>query len=300
MKQKIIFILSVTLLLVTLNIKFVNAHSGDTVYAYFSNSPIIDGIINPAEWSVAGTVRFPNSTDTVTAYFLHDGSSLFIALNIPDNTNNSFDDSGFNIDAAHNDGTSCQSDDFLFRMNRAGDDKREGHGPGMFPGDTPTGWIVAVNNVTGGWQVEYKFNFTKFGIPINTQYTMGLFIHTWDDAVGSDFDNWPSGDIYFQPNIWADIIISVTTAVTENHNPKNEIKVFPNPSNNFTTLQFSNPENKNHILIIYNAKGHVVQKIENITDTEVRVENKNRESGLYFFQLQNHTGIAGQGRFIIE
>lgn len=194
-------------LTVILNTQFVNAHSGDTVYANYGIAPVIDGIINTAEWSAAGTTRFPNSTDSVTAYFMHNGSYLFIALNIPDNTNNSFDDCGFNIDGLHNGGSSCQSDDFLFRINRAGTDKREGQGPSMMPGNTPTGWITAVSNVTGGWQAEYRFDFTKFSIP-STQYTIGLFIHTWNDAVGSDLDNWPGGDIYFQPNIWGDIIIS--------------------------------------------------------------------------------------------
>ena len=199
--------LTVAILAIALHIKPVYAHSGDTVYANSGISPVIDGIINLAEWSAAGTVRFPNSTDTVTAYFLQDSSSLFIALNIPDNTNNSFDDCGFHIDPLHNGGTSSQSDDFLFRMNRAGNDKREGSGPGMFPGNVPTGWEVAIGNIAGGWQVEYKFDFAKFGIPNGIDYTLGLFIHTWDDAVGSDSDNWPSGNIYFQPDIWADLII---------------------------------------------------------------------------------------------
>jgi len=298
-KRKNTLTLTVVILTIALNIKSVYSHSGDSVYANYGISPVIDGIINLTEWSAAGIVRFPNSTDTVTAYFLHDGSSLFIALNIPDNTNNSFDDCGFNIDPAHNGGTSGQSDDFLFRMNRAGNDKREGTGPGMFPGAAPTGWVVAVANITGGWQVEYKFDFAKFGIPTNADYTMGLFIHTWDDAVGSDSDNWPSGNIYFQPDIWADIIISATTtAVIGIPKPKNEINVFPNPSINITTIQFLNPESKSHTLIIYNTNGQTVRKIEKITNEKIKIENKDWQNGLYFFQLQNNAGIVTQGKLM--
>lgn len=295
--HKSILILTVILPVIALNIRYVNAHSGDTVYANYGNSPVIDGIINPAEWSAAGIVRFPNSTDSVTAYFLSDGSSLYIALDIPDNTNNSFDDSGFNIDPLHNGGTSCQQDDFLFRMNRAGDDKREGNY--CFPGNTPTGWIVATGNVTGGWQVEYKFSFTKLGIPPNTQKTLGLFIHTWNDAVGSE-DNFPVGNNYTIPDLWADIIISVSTAVTGIPDPKNEISVFPNPANNYTIIRFPNASNENHTLIIYDSTGQLMQIAENITGTDIKTETVKWNNGLYFFQLHNNSGAIGNGKFIIN
>lgn len=177
MKKIIIFSLAFIL-----NIGCAIAHSGDTIVVSIGTSPTIDGTISSGEWSAAKTICFPNSTVSVTASFIHAGFYLYIALNIPDNTNNSFDDSGFNIDPTHNGGTSCQSDDFLFRMNRAADDKREGIY--CSPGSTPNGWIVAVSNVAGGWQVEYRFSFTKLGISPSTQKTLGLFIHTWDDAIG--------------------------------------------------------------------------------------------------------------------
>ena len=280
--------------------KTASAHSGDTVYANYGTNPVIDGTINLAEWSNAGTLRFVNSTDTVTAYFMHDGSSLFIALDIPDNTNNSFDDCGFHIDPAHNGGSSSQSDDFLFRINRGGNDKREGTGPGMFPGAVPSGWEVSVSDNVGGWQAEYRFDFTKFNIPAGTDFTMGLFIHTWDDAIGSDTDNWPSGDIYFEPDIWADLIISsVTTNSSEYSRQISEINVYPNPSYNNITLQFFNPKNEIHTLIIYNCNGQPIDKFEKITSGSVQIENKEWPNGLYYLQLQNDRGeIVGMKKII--
>ncbi len=90
------------------------------------------------------------------------------------------------------------------------------------------------------------------------------------------------------------------TAVNENPNPENEIKVFPNPSNNITNIQFSNPKNKNHTLTIYNTNGQIVSKIGNITNDVIKIENKNWKNGLYFFQLENNNRITKQGKFIIE
>lgn len=83
-----------------------------------------------------------------------------------------------------------------------------------------------------------------------------------------------------------------TSAVNENPEQKNEIRIFPNPSNTSTTIQFQNPKNENHTLIIYNATGQLVQKIGNITGTEVKVESINLPSGFYFFQLQDRKSVV--------
>ncbi|MFH1321218.1 MAG: FISUMP domain-containing protein, partial [Bacteroidota bacterium] len=61
------------------------------------------------------------------------------------------------------------------------------------------------------------------------------------------------------------------------------INIYPNPSSTYTTIQFPNPNNEKNTLTIYNADGQIVQKIKNITGTEVKVESRNLENGLYFF-----------------
>ncbi len=78
------------------------------------------------------------------------------------------------------------------------------------------------------------------------------------------------------------------------------VKIFPNPSNTFTTICFSNPQNENLTLLIYNSEGQVVRKMENVKGTEAALDNKNMKSGLYFIQLLNDSGIAGKGKFLIE
>ncbi|MFH1321216.1 MAG: T9SS type A sorting domain-containing protein, partial [Bacteroidota bacterium] len=86
----------------------------------------------------------------------------------------------------------------------------------------------------------------------------------------------------------------------ENFNNVEYLKIYPNPSGNTITIQFPNPKNEKHTLTIYNSKGQLVQKIENITSGELKVKNNNWESGLYFFQLQNNIEIVGTGKFIRE
>ena len=96
------------------------------------------------------------------------------------------------------------------------------------------------------------------------------------------------------------IVSPLSTATKDIQSNSLNINIFPNPSRAFTTLQFSNPENRILTLLIYNAIGQVVRKIENITGSEVRLENKNWQSGLYFIQLRSLNENVGQGKFIIE
>lgn len=97
------------------------------------------------------------------------------------------------------------------------------------------------------------------------------------------------------------VFISPTTSVSLSFNDSFFfMTIFPNPLNDISTLQFPNPKNKIHTLFIYNTMGQAVQKIENITGSEVKIENANWQNGLYYFQLQSKNRIIGQGKFIIQ
>lgn len=78
------------------------------------------------------------------------------------------------------------------------------------------------------------------------------------------------------------------------------ISISPNPSNTFITINFSNPKNENNTLVIYNVAGQIVQKMDKITGSEIKIENRNWESGIFFVKLQNDSGSSVQGKFIIE
>jgi len=95
------------------------------------------------------------------------------------------------------------------------------------------------------------------------------------------------------------VVSPLSTAANDNQSPSENVNVFPNPSQNFTTIQFPNPDNKILTLYIYNAMGQEVQKMGHISGTEVSLDNKNRPQGMYFFQLKNVNESVGNGTFTI-
>jgi len=93
----------------------------------------------------------------------------------------------------------------------------------------------------------------------------------------------------------------IPNSATELNSPEAfSIKLFPNPSGSYVTIRFPNPKNENHTLLIYNAEGRIVKKIENITGTEAKADSWNQQPGLYFVQLRNKHRIIGQDKLIIE
>ncbi|PKP44343.1 MAG: hypothetical protein CVT95_11150, partial [Bacteroidetes bacterium HGW-Bacteroidetes-12] len=72
-----------------------------------------------------------------------------------------------------------------------------------------------------------------------------------------------------------DIMKNNSTTIERIENAPLSLRIYPNPTSTSTTIQFPNPENEKHTLTIYNTTGQMVQTIENITSTEVKVENKN-------------------------
>ena len=99
------------------------------------------------------------------------------------------------------------------------------------------------------------------------------------------------------------ITFGINVITTRNENiitEKQNISVFPNPSVTHTTINFSNPNNESFSLIIFNLIGQIVSKIDGIKNNSIRINTKDLKSGVYFFQLQNQYGIAGNGKFIRE
>ena len=72
------------------------------------------------------------------------------------------------------------------------------------------------------------------------------------------------------------------------------IKVYPNPSTDDVTLEFSNPQHYVYSLFIYDTKGQKLREIDNISSGEVKLSNENLARGMYFYSLRNRWGIAGR------
>ena len=83
-------------------------------------------------------------------------------------------------------------------------------------------------------------------------------------------------------------------------NSSKNVLVYPNPTNQFATLEFSNPTKQNCTLTLYDLRGQVVQTIKNITADKVEIERQSLASGLYFFQLRTDRQIIATGKLTIE
>ena len=79
-----------------------------------------------------------------------------------------------------------------------------------------------------------------------------------------------------------------------------KIKVYPNPFNYSTVIEFENIEKEKHIFMLYNVNGQLVRKIDNITTEQIKIQKENLINGFYFFKLLKNTKVIGNGKLMIE
>lgn len=78
------------------------------------------------------------------------------------------------------------------------------------------------------------------------------------------------------------------------------IKTYPNPFNEYATVEFENFKNKEFAMKVINMQGQVVRTFDNITSGQVKIERKNLVGGLYFFQLLSEGKVIATGKLLIE
>lgn len=76
---------------------------------------------------------------------------------------------------------------------------------------------------------------------------------------------------------------------------------FPDPADNTVTIRFPGRDLQEHLLILYDSRGQVVQRIQNITGGRVTIDAGARLApGIYFYRIFSSAGPAIQGRFILK
>lgn len=80
------------------------------------------------------------------------------------------------------------------------------------------------------------------------------------------------------------VLVSPTTHVIE-QKVNQIIKVFPNPFNYNTTIEFPNPEFKEFTLVITDLGGAIVRRFDNIRSSTLTLEKQNLKPGYYFVDL---------------
>ena len=91
---------------------------------------------------------------------------------------------------------------------------------------------------------------------------------------------------------------SIPLSVNNDLVSSDEISCYPNPFTNYTTITIPNPGKDGISLSIFNSYGQLVTEITNIRESEIRLENLNWHSGVYFFRLQKEGILLGQGKII--
>ncbi len=129
--------------------------------------------------------------------------------------------------------------------------------------------MVAYNN-----ELIISGSFTQIdGIPINhiAKWIGGSYVDTCGNSAG----------------------------ILEMSNSQNELKFYPNPFNNSSTLQTTKPL-QNASLFIFDMLGKEVKNYHNLNGTEIIIYSNGMKSGMYFFTLNDAKGFVGNGKLIIE
>jgi len=93
----------------------------------------------------------------------------------------------------------------------------------------------------------------------------------------------------------------ITASIKENNlNKENDLMVYPNPFNDFTTIKFSNPNNEEVVFELYNIQGQMVKTIKSKGVDEILVDRVNRQSGIYLFKICISSQNIYTGKIVVE
>jgi hypothetical protein len=125
--------------------------------------------------------------------------------------------------------------------------------------------------------------------------------HTFNFTLSSG-----SGGAGCSPGIVPDdtdnLSFTVTQALGIEDPTKNEnVTFFPNPMSDFATIKINGYiESEKLSLEILDAAGRMVMTKESISSNEILIENKNLESGIYFYRMLDNGNLLAVDKFVVE
>jgi hypothetical protein len=87
-------------------------------------------------------------------------------------------------------------------------------------------------------------------------------------------------------------------SVTHNGSNTEAFRIFPNPFNETTTIQFYNPLSLPYTLVLTDATGRRVQEMQNITGSEIIIKREGMEAGVYFLEISGERIF--RGKLVVE
>jgi hypothetical protein len=79
-----------------------------------------------------------------------------------------------------------------------------------------------------------------------------------------------------------------------------EIAVYPNPVNDVATIDLTQLTGSSFDLKIFNLYGQIVYAQTSVEAGSIRIDRRNLQSGLFFFQVLSENKTIGIGKFIVE
>ncbi len=175
----------------------------------FGSTPIIDGVISPSEYTDANWLVFSTSGGDCTVYYKHDGTTLYVAFDVP----NLDDESAVQIfvDPDNDGGDTPRINDYRFTISRRSGDNEYGENEGNNTdwgvwGPPPHNWIGAHEDLVSTWNAEFAIPYEKLGITPGVPDTIGIaFYNAWT-ATGDHA--WPGNMHYMMPSTWRTAVSS--------------------------------------------------------------------------------------------
>lgn len=93
--------------------------------------------------------------------------------------------------------------------------------------------------------------------------------------------------------------MQVPSGLTEN-TPKMNLNVYPNPANNFITVDFSNVKSGISELVVFDASGKSVYTASDISASQYRISLAGLAKGLYVLRTTADDGSVSAGKFTID
>ncbi len=144
---------------------------------------------------------------------------------------------------------------------------------------------------------HYLYPNGKNGVSVEFYKVIGGG-HTWPGAAIATGAGNTNRDFNASLMIWQFLSkyrLNQLTAVKNTVSKNLDFSIFPNPSDDFFTLQ--NKSKKNAKLLIYNSIGKLIQ-IENITNNTLEFSLDNAPKGIYFYQIEGENTLLKSGKLV--
>ncbi len=91
---------------------------------------------------------------------------------------------------------------------------------------------------------------------------------------------------------------SIITSINEQVVPSNELTIYPNPANNYVSIDFSSFTEKPSYITIIDSKGAIVSEININKENKVQLNTSALTNGIYFINVVGNS-YSNAGRFVI-